>query len=117
MMPWWWRLRQEAPAILVVVGLIVVAVLWTAFATSRMEEPAQRVTGTVVRFGTAHDYEGNRPIVIVRMGDGTDHQLPVSPSTLNGCRSGDPIEIFESGGLRRVGPAGCRDSGATGPSL
>lgn len=100
-------LRAEGRALVLVIGLVVLfgGVGWFTTASTRGARTPE--IGTIVRFGGYSDRYGSRPAVIVRMADGSIHQLWAPPWKLRFCQVGDPIYLERRGSALLVGIDGC----------
>jgi hypothetical protein len=65
------------------------------------------VEATVVRFGSQATNEGNQPILVVRLEDGTVQELLARPSDVKSCRAGGLVRLDRRGALLFVRPGGC----------
>lgn len=67
------------------------------------------VEAEVLRFGIRADYDGNHPLVIVRLADGSTRQLQTSAAQLRECSRGSRIFLLQRGQSYRVALNGCPD--------
>jgi hypothetical protein len=108
----WW-VRREGPAILVVLLITLLVLAVTFHATRQVQQPATHARAEIIGFGTRHAYDGNRPIVIVKMADGSVRQLNAHRALVRRCRRGDMLHLIARGNRVSVGPEGCEGMGQT----
>ena len=98
-----WKLELTAFA---AVGLIVMGAAFY-FLNERASHPWTPISGVVVRTGMASDYDGNHPIIVVRLPDGRETQIPISKSQVRSCSAGRSIALLQQGAAYRVALKGC----------
>jgi hypothetical protein len=69
--------------------------------------PVTTEDAEIVRFGSYGNYDGDHPVVLVRLGDGRTRQLSASGATLINCRIGGRIRLLRGPSSLRVSPRGC----------
>jgi len=67
----------------------------------------QAITGQIVRFGMYADDIGNRPLVLVRLPDGSEREIQTPRDVLLRCRVGDNISLTRNGSYLKITPDGC----------
>ena len=77
------------------------------FANERGSNPWTTASGVVVGTGMASDYDGNHPILIVRLPDGREVQVPISKGQYQNCSAGRSIALMQQGISYRVALEGC----------
>lgn len=107
-----WKDKLEAvsrswAAILLLVGLSVTFVLLGMFVMRGLNMPAKQEVATVVRFGSYATDVGDRPLVIVRLRNGTIRQLSIERAQLQSCRVGNQIRLVQQADWLRVHYQAC----------
>ena len=77
-----------------------------AAALSLTRAPAE-VEGQLIRFGSYATEEGDMPILVVRLGDGTVRQVRVWRSDVRSCQVGGTVQLLRRGSFHRLRPGGC----------
>ena len=103
----WHTLRNAKGAILLAVTLVGLLVAYTVLRTWEYGEPPVGAGGEIVRFGSRADYDGDHPVVVVRLSDGSTRELSASAATLRGCRVGDRLPLIQTKLTYRASPKGC----------
>lgn len=86
-------------------GLLLIAALAAvAFVATRTPE---RVEAELVRFGSRATDDGDKPLLLVRLADGTVRQVPARRSDVRLCRVGQTIQLMRRGPLLTFQPGGC----------
>ena len=67
----------------------------------------ERVQAELVRFGSRATDEGDKPVLFVRLADGTVGQVPASRSDARLCRVGQRVQLMRRGSLLTLQPGGC----------
>ena len=99
----WWRWELAA---FVAVGIaILVAALH--FSNAMASGEWEQVDAVVVRHGIRSDYDGNHPLITVRLPDGTEQQVSISSNQAVQCTPGGPIALMRQGITYRVALEGC----------
>lgn len=99
---------QLLGALLAVAAIVLLFVGAGLLATRSVNEPASPTLGHVVRFGSYATDLGDRPMIVVKLQDGTIRQLHVRRAQLQTCRKGDPIQLIEQGHMIFVHARACR---------
>ncbi len=102
-------LRQSKGAILVALMLLAALAAMTFWQVRVSNHPVEIIDAEVLRFGSYADYDGNHPLVIVRLPNGQTRQLPASPHTLRSCRDGSKVSLVRQAGSLRVAFSGCAE--------
>lgn len=90
---------------LLVLGLLLIAaVAAVALVLTRAPE---RVEAEVIRFGSYATEEGNQPLLLVRLRDGTVRQVWARRSDVRSCRVGGMVQLMRRGSLLTLQPGGC----------
>lgn len=99
--------RWELAAYTAVAGVILLAAFY--FMSERSSGEWKSLHGTVVRTGVRSDYDGNHPLLIVRLPDGGQQQVLVSSSQQAQCSPGDTVALMQQGLAYRVALEGCAE--------
>ncbi len=83
--------------ILLLMGLGAVFLLLGLFVTRTSSQPGEPDEGQVVRFGSRATDEGDRPLIIVKLRDGTEKQLFIHRAQIQTCRVGARIQLVRKG--------------------
>ncbi len=92
--------------VLALAALLIAAVAGAALTLTRAPE---EVEAQVIRFGSYATDEGNKPILVVRLGDGTVQQVRARRSEVRSCRVGGTVQLLRRGSLLALQPGGCLD--------
>jgi hypothetical protein len=98
------RLRSAASLLVLAAALVALALLFSRTSGQQSES----VQATVVRLGSRPTDVGYRPVVTVRLPDGSIRQLLVRPNAVRGCKKGDSISLLRVSTSLRVGMLGCQ---------
>lgn len=87
---------------------LIIACLWLAVVhTNRANQPMRKEVGQVVRFGSHATDVGDRPLIVVRLRNGTIRQFFIRRAQLQTCRVGDRIRLVRKGDWLGVHRGGC----------
>jgi len=64
--------------------------------------PQPKATGEVVRIGSRPSKFGDQPMFLVRVADGSIHQVLIPTGQKHWCKVGDPIALISTGKTYRV---------------
>ena len=67
----------------------------------------ERVEAQLIRFGSLATDEGDKPLLLVRLPDGTVRQVLARRSDVRLCRVGQTIHLLRRGSLLTLQPGGC----------
>ena len=67
----------------------------------------ERVEAQLVRFGSRATEVGDKPLLLVRLSDGTVRQARARRSDVRLCRVGQTIQLMRRGSLLTLQPGGC----------
>ena len=92
--------------------LLMLALILPLFALSILLRPGAGAGGEaleaeVVRFGTRATELGNRPVVTVRLDDGSMRAVRATRGSIAGCKAGDRISLIQRRRFLGVGIKGC----------
>ena len=93
----WKMLAIVGPPLILGVALAIVNL------TSRPEEEEARL----IRFGSYAGEDGNMPLLVVRLGDGTVWQVAAPPTDARACRVGGIARLLRRGQHLALQPGGC----------
>ena len=100
-----WFLEMAGSWKLLAVGVLLIAAV-AAVALVVTEQPTA-VEARVIRFGSYATEEGNQPLLLVRLRDGTVHQVRVHRANVKSCRVGGLARLMKRGSLLTLQPGGC----------
>ena len=94
-------------AILLITCLGVLSFVLGLSVTNRSKQPTEEEVGQVIRFGSYATDEGDRPLVLVKLRDGTRRQLFIRRAQLQTCRVHAPLRLVRRGDWLAVHHRGC----------
>ena len=100
-----WFLEVAGSWKLLALGALLIAAV-AAVAVVVTRAPA-RVEAQLIRFGSYATEEGNQPLLLVRLGDGTVRQVRTRRSDVRSCRVGGMVQLMKRGSLLTLQPGGC----------
>ena len=86
-------------------GMFLIAAL-AAVALVATRAP-ERVEAQLIRFGSRATDEGDKPLLLVRLADGTVRQVLARRSDVRLCRVGQTIQLMKRGSSLTLQPGGC----------
>jgi hypothetical protein len=102
-------LRDSWVAIATLGGLLILVLGVMAYGAHLAALPAERITGEIVRFGSGAEYEGNYPLIVVRLADGSTRQFGINRGEVAFCRVGGAVALLRRRGNRiALAPSACR---------
>lgn len=101
-------IRSSWKLVLLLIGLGAVFV-WLLIRSQSRQLPVPE-EGQVVRFGSHATDEGNKPLVLVRLRDGSERQLRIHRTQVRTCRVGGRIQLVRRGSWVGVDPMACAAS-------
>jgi regulator of protease activity HflC (stomatin/prohibitin superfamily) len=100
------RLHEVVTPWKLLVVVILLAALGVAAARSLFVKPVP-VQANLIRFGSYATEEGEKPLLIVRLYDGTVREVLARRSDVRLCRVGQPVQLMRRGSLLTLQPGGC----------
>jgi hypothetical protein len=97
-------LRQEWPAVALISGFIAAGIAFGLYVFEGTPIPER---ARVVGFESYANQVGDHPIVVVRMADGSERQVPIPTSSLRRCKIGSTIRLLRWPHTIDVAPEGC----------
>jgi hypothetical protein len=91
--------------LIAVIGAVIGATIWLGL--MRTSGQQQVLTGQVLRFGNYTNKPQYHRLVLVRVPDGSTHQIVVQRDLASQCRAGDRIAIYPVGKTYRANVIGC----------
>src|SRR4051812_33355152 len=92
------RLHEVVTPWKLLVVVILVAASGVGAARFLFVKPL-RVQAELIRFGSYATEEGEKPILVVRLDDGTVREVLARRSDVRLCRAGQPIQLMRRGSL------------------
>ncbi len=98
--------RWELAAYITVAAIVLLAAFYSM--SERNSAEWDSLNATVVRTGMRSDYNGNHPLLVVRLSNGSQQQILISASQHAQCNPGDTIVLMQQGLAYRVALEGCK---------